>query len=257
MKRRVLVLAVAALAVLAGCSGGVLDGGWLGQEGASDAPPVAEQAWASESGVHFERLFERHRAIVSNASSFEHTIHVSGSEDFEIVESFAVNRPQNRFFLDMSGTSQGTEHVQETFVVNDSLYSKSGTAADPRYSEERNGMNEFRFQRFVGGQSRLFATPTMLARWDFEYVGYGDGAYRFEADSAVPGETGRRFNFDTENATATNATLVVDERGYIRRLSISTKRQQDGETVSSRVTATFSGLDETTVLEPSWVEKMD
>ncbi|MFB6071506.1 MAG: hypothetical protein ABEJ88_00900, partial [Halobacterium sp.] len=97
---------------------------------------------------------------------------------------------------------------------------------------------------------------SVLPRYDFEYVGREDGAYRFEADAATPADdTGGGIRLDLANATDAHATLVVSEDGVIRRVKYDVTIERDGETRRVVYVSTYSGINATTVSEPAWTSK--
>lgn len=249
MTRRVVAVAVVAFVVLAGCTGGSTDGE------STDLPEVTEQSWVAANGsVDYEQLLKRHDNVMANASSYEFRQHHDSNTDSTTVTSIAVNRERERALLSISADVDGTERVQETFVMNDTVYSKSGSADDPEYTSQEENVTGEDFDRFVGQQTQLPMTGDVLDAFEFEYVGVEDGAYVFEADSVRPSD---ETSFDAENATAASGRLVVAEAGYVRELTLSlTVDGADGEQ-STDLTVETVGVNETTVSEPPWVEKAD
>ena len=257
MTRLVVAVAVVAFVVLAGCTGGSTDVSTTGTNttGATTTATLSdltEQSWvASNESVVYERLFERHRRVLANASSYEFT------RDFQAgtghrTDGIAVNRDAERALLSITGQYDDAKRVQEKFVANGTVYSKSGAAEDAKYTSEDAGLTGGEFNHFVREQTRIGTVRSAAETFEFEYVGVEDGAYVFEADSVQPSE---EASYDAESVTAASGRLVVAESGYVRELSVSlTVDGADGER-HAELTVTTTGVNETTVSEPPWVEK--
>lgn len=251
--------AVALLAVLAGCSGGLPGNDGTATEGTTadgvttaDASAIADRSWVDGGRVAFEALFERHAEVISSADSYQRETVVTSNGRTVNEVSFAANRGTERALLSISTMDGDVEQIQETYLADGRVYSKAGTAESPRYE---NQSFDSEFSRFVDRQSSLVADPAVVGQWEFEYVGREDGAYRFEADSVTAATDLPEGAIDLSNASEPNGTLVVDERGFVRELSVSATVERAGETVTFRNTVTYGGLNETTVSEPSWTDK--
>jgi hypothetical protein len=265
MSRRVAVVAVVALVALAGCSGGSLGG----PTGASDAtadgaatsteapkttlPDVTEQPWVyGNETVAYERLFDAHEAALANASSFVFSRHSESNTGATTQSRIAVRNDAQRANLSVTTSFSNTTRIQNTFVANGTVYAESGTADDRQYSRDDQNLTGEAFDEFVAEQSRIQVPPGVLQAFTFEYAGTAEGAYVFEADSVRPSD---ETSFDAENVTAASATLVVDGDGFVRELSISlTVDGPDGE-ASATATVRATGVNETTVVEPSWTDE--
>lgn len=260
MSRRIVAVAVVALVVLAGCTGGSVDGtttSHKSEETTTAALSAAtDQPWvAANESITADALLETHNAVLANASSYEFSQRLDSSRSGTTETTIAVNRERERALLSISVPSEqdGMERIQETFVADGTLYSKSGTPGDPNYGRQDENMTGTDFQRFVDQQSRLETTGGVLDAFEFEYVGVDDGAYVFEADSVRPSE---ETSFDAENVTAASGRLVVDEAGYIHEMTLSlTVDTAEGEQ-DAALNVTTTGVNETTVSEPSWTENV-
>jgi hypothetical protein len=247
MDRPVLAVAVAFLAVVAGC-GGALPGS---SDGDGDAPALSAQSWTDGESVAFEALFERHNAVVANATSIERRA-VTASGDQETRVRVVGNRDTERAYLNISTASRGETQIQRTYVADGRLYAESGTASDPEYA---NQSFEQDFDQFLTQQTALTVHAAVVAQWDWEYDGFEDGAFVFEADTATASDDVPRGALDIANVTETSATLRVTERGLVRELVITATVDRTGATRTVRSVSEYVGLNETTVEEPGWLSE--
>ncbi|MCG1003392.1 MULTISPECIES: hypothetical protein [Halobacterium] len=251
MSNRVAALAVVVLVLLAGCSGGLSGGDGSTDGASSDLPPVAEQSWANDNEtVDYERLQEQHANALSNATSYEYTQGSATEDGVESNTRLAVDREASTVLLETSTARDQSERVQHTYVADGVAYSQSGTDGDYQYSSQN--VTDEQFQRLVTQTSQLRTTGGVFDALNFEYAGTEDGAYRFEADDIASSE---ETSFNASNVVESSATLVVDEDGYVRTLSLTlTVDQGDGERTASLEFST-SGVNETSVEEPSWTDE--
>jgi len=235
MNRR--VIAVAALVALAGCSAGPFGGG-------SGAPDVSEQSWSDGETVNVTAVFEAHADAAADLSSFEYESATTVASGGERVVTLAVNRAAERA---RKTTEQAGERadVQRAFYANDTVSVKQGDEEPRTYTEDTN------FTLFVDRGAGLPADPKILSQWDFEYAGFEDGAYVFEADSVTADEDAP--GVDVSNVVSTSATLVVEESGLVRSMRVAATVERDGERETMRATADYAGVNETTVETPDWV----
>lgn len=249
MSNRVAALAVVALVLLAGCNGG-LPGGSADEE-STDLPPVAEQSWTDENeSVDYERLQRSHANAITNASSFEYTQNSSTASGREETTRVLVDRDAETALFEAITSQDDSERVQNTYVADGTAYSRSGTDSEYQYTSQNVTSEEF--EQFVDQQSQLRTTGGVFDALEFEYVGAEDGAYRFEADSIASSDA---TSFDADNVTESSSTLVVDGDGYVRTLSLTlTIDQGDGEQTASLSFST-TGVNETSVEEPSWTDE--
>jgi len=250
MSNRILAVAVVALVALAGCTGGVPGDDGAPSDTTGDLPPVAEQTWVDDNeSVAYEQLQESHANVIANASSFEYAQNTSGDGGAESTSRVLVDRDAETVLLQIATTRGGTEQTQNTYVADGVAYSQSGTDGEYRYGSQNVTSGEF--EQLVDQQSRLRTTGGVFDALEFEYVGPEDGAYRFEADSIASSED---TSFDASDVTESSATLVVDDDGYVRTLSLTlTVDEGDGESTASLSLST-AGVNETTVEEPSWTD---
>jgi len=262
MSNRLGALAVVALVLLAGCSGGLTgDGGspddaaaTTGQTDAATTEAVAEisaQPWATaDEQVDFETLREVHADALANASTYAFETARSSEDGTSSESRIAVDRDADRVLFTATVTEGDSDQSQATYVSGDSLYSRTG--ADGEFTYDQQNATDGEVEGLVTEQSSLGPTGGVAEALEWEYVGAEDGQYRFEADSIAASE---ETSFDADNATESTGTLVVDETGYIAEFSMSlTIATAEGEESASLSYAT-SGVGDTTVEEPSWVEQ--
>lgn len=255
-------MAVVALVLLAGCSGGPFGGDSAAPDevaNPSDGPtstttadldPVTEQSWAAANeSIAYERLTQRHSEVLANASSYTFSRHLESNTGSETLSRIAVDHEGERANLTITSARGDREQYQRTYVEDGTVYATS--EADPEGNVESSDANMTgeRFDEFVDEQSSIGSLGGTPAAFEWEYAGIEDGAYVFEANDVGPSE---RTSFDAEDVTSASGTLVVDERGFVRELSLSlTVETEDGEQ-SAEVTIETSGVDETDVVTPSW-----
>jgi hypothetical protein len=242
-------IALVVLVALAGCGGVSLTDG-SGTDG--DAPSLEAQSWTEGESIAFETLFERHDAVIENASSFERTRNVSTSTGASTTVLLGVDRDESTLFLDIASGDGDQTQIQETYVADGTLYAKSGTASNPEYSEQSFDSS---FAGFVTEQASLGIDPEAASQFDWTYDGFEDGAYQFTADGVNADADVPVTGIDVTQATDVSATLRVDERGFVGRLTVEATLPSDGEDVSFTAVIAYSGVNETTVEEPDWLSK--
>lgn len=250
MSNRLSAVVVVTLVLLAGCSGG-LPGGDSGDGESTDLPSVAEQSWVDDNeSVDYERLQQSHANAVANASSFKYAQNSSTENGAESTSSILVDRDAETVLLKATSARDGTEQVQNTYVADGVAYSQSGTDGEYQYGSQN--VTSEQFERLVDQQSQLRTTGGVFDALEFEYVGTEAGAYRFEADSIAASE---ETSFDADNATESSATLVVDEDGYVQTLSLTLTVEQGDSASTASLSFSTTGVNETTVEEPSWTDE--
>jgi len=250
MSRPLGVLAVVALVVLAGCSGGGVTGDG-GAEPTENVPSVAEQQWADdEQRVDFEALRSVHVDALSNESAYEFTSSQTGETGTSSESTIAVDLDADRVLLTAVASQGDGEQRQDTYVSGETVYSRSGSDGEFTYNVQNASGEDI--ERFVAEQSAIGPTGGVADALEFEYVGVEDGQYRFEADSIASSE---ETSFDAGDVVEASGTLVVDESGYVAEFSVSlTIETEDGEE-SASVSYETTGVGETTVEEPSWTDE--
>lgn len=262
MSKRVTTLTVVALVLLAGCAGGPLGGDSATPDDATnetdsptttvDLEDVTQQSWvAANQSIAFDRLTQRHSAVLANASSYTFSRVIVSNTDSETRSRIAVDHERERANLSITSRRNDQAQYQKTFMANGTVWATS--EADPADVPSRDAnMTGEKFDRFVAEQSRISSLGGTPAAFEWEYVGVEDGAYVFEADSVGASE---RTSFDADNVTAASGRLVVSERGVVRELSLSlTVETGDGEQ-SASVSIETVGVDETDVEKPSWADE--
>lgn len=236
---RAAVVAVALLAALAGCGAAPLDGG-------SGAPDVAEQSWSDGERVNVTDLFAAHHDWAANASSYQYEATASVREGGTRSVSIAVNRTTRRA-LRVTDPADGASGNRAAFFDRGTLHVRERDGETKRYTENTD------FERFVDESARVGADPRIVAQWDFEYVGFQDGAFVFEADTVTADEN--VGGIDVASIVATNATLVVAPDGYVESFTLDATVETDGERVEHSLAVEYAAVGETTVETPAWVEE--
>lgn len=244
MDRR--VLAVALLAVLAGCAGALAGSP---NDAGDGRPELAEQSWSDGESVQFDALLARHNAVVSDARALERRAVVPSDDHGRTRVSFVANATTERAYLNITASVENGTELQQTFVDGDQLHARAGTPASAEVTSQPFSPA---FSRFVRPRKTLTADADVLSQWDFEYAGFEGGAFVFEADSVTPGPGAPDDSLDAANVTETNATLRVSERGVVRELSVRATLERDGETTTVRSVTEYA-LNGTTVETPDWV----
>jgi hypothetical protein len=246
-------LAVVALVLLAGCSGGVTgDGSSSGDADPTETiPDVSEQQWANaEQRVDFETLWSVHADALANESAYEFSSSQSSETGTSTESTVAVDRDAERMRFTTTSSQGEGEQTRATYVAGGEVYTHSDINGESRYMVQNTTWEEV--EQFVAEQSGIGNTGGVSAALEWEHVGVEDGQYRFEADSIV---ASNETSFDAENVVESSGTLVVDETGYVAEFSIAlTIETENGEEAAS-VSYSTTGVGETTVEEPSWTDE--
>lgn len=164
--------------------------------------------------------------------------------------SFAANATNERAYLNITAAVENGTDVQQTFVDGDRLHARSGRPASAEVTSQPFSP---RFSRFVGSRATLTADADVLSQWDFEYAGFANGTFVFEADSVTPDPDAPKGSLDVATVTATDAMLRVSERGVVRELSVTATLERAGETTTVRSVTEFANVGSAAVETPDWV----
>lgn len=254
MRRQALVVSVVLLTILAGCNAFISGGS--GPGAGTDLPPVADQSWTDGEQVAFQQVMANQRSLVVNATSVRHTFRFVAMDGTTTREVLSTNRSSQRLNLSISVSGPETEQSQATFVADGTMYSKMNGENGPQYGQREDEVSTEQFESIIRGQAQPRFGAQTLEQWNFEYVGTTNGAYHFEADNLRSNAT-TVLGFGAEYVTTSNATLVIDERGFVRQISVSMTLEHNGETNSVRMSSAYAGVNETTVSEPSWTDEAE
>lgn len=247
MQRRALQLfAVSCLVALAGCSG-ALSGG--------DAGPTLEDAsypaGVSDNGTDLAALSDAH-AEALNGSSFALSLDVSqnsSASNRSMAVDAAVGPDRDEVRVNVSGANQS----MATYATSETRYLQvtAGDRTNYRATERSDSAlrllpssySGVEYLGRFGGQAGANFTPTGVREVD------GTTLIVLEAngsDASAP---------EGANLTDYDATVLVDEQGVVHRFEASARTEQGGNWVRSSVTMTISGVNETTVSEPAWLDE--
>lgn len=270
MRRTFVILAVAILLLVAGCTAlAPADDGTEETPTEPDPTPSPEgetevdadpeeQPWIDDGELDADALAETHTEAVMDAESF--TI------ASEIASTHEGDEPPRPWFENQTlETAWNLEHERESldnefldtperltlYVDSERVYLREVAGDDTRYSVDDVDRTTEEFTAEMRENARTGTGA--LAEWQFGFdVAEQCGeltCYRF---------TGTDFDGDREvpeTVTDGEATLVVDERGIIRELTQEFEGEMDGQAVTVAQTSAYQDVGETSLPEPGWVDE--
>lgn len=275
MRQSLLVLAVAVMLVLAGCSGsgGSDPEATTGETPGATATPTdqpestisdpTELSGVSEDGVNATALFVNHARTLANESGY------ATSDTYRIAERGSDNESVTRKQLRSSATQQRSlysidrrssvgEQTRATnrttyWTVEDgsaTVYSRFESAGSVSYEADDDPYRNFTtFYR----QSSVYDQTTLLFNFDLSYDGTvdrdGRTLFRFTADSFVEGSS------FSGNATDPSATVLVDGDGIVRSAEWTVDVTQDERSATITYSYQVDAVGDTTVEEPDWLDE--
>lgn len=275
------VVAVVSLIFLAGC-GGFLGGGPSGEPTETvTSTPVDENGPApGTEGLDGTALVESHTATLAEQSfttslSFELASERNGTERSVFVNrSVAVDRDSGRV------RSVGELVQADGDSLTTTTYTADGETAEERVlSQDGETRTEYRYdtepydgdvqpvnESEVVDRALLRAIGTDI---DWTYAGTdtvdGETVARFEAsgvenvsgfsagDAATDGDVGSNVSADSNDTV--EAAVLVDGDGVVRQFEYTLVTEQDGVPVRLSLTVDVTGVGQTTVDEPSWLDE--
>jgi hypothetical protein len=242
------LITVSCLVALAGCSGALSGVG-------GDGEPTLEDAsypdGVSENGTDLATLSNAHNEAL-NGSSFALSLDVSQNGSVanrSIAVDAAVGPDRDTVRVDISGANQS----MATYTTAEKRYLRitAGNRTNYRASERTADRTKLLpssysgaeyLDRF-GGQVEANFTPTKVREVN------GTTLIVLRANGSDVSDP------EATNLTDYDATLLVDERGVIHRFEASVQTEQNGESIRNSLTMTISGVNETTVEEPPWLDE--
>lgn len=287
MRRTVCSLSLAVMLVLAGCSGlggsdtetepagtespATTDTESPMSESSADEPtpsdpvdsPRSEFGWLTDSGVNETSLVRAHALTVNNESSYatqaiQRTVATESDNESVTRYGLAASATQQRSRLTLNrtlrtGSRTQTDNRTRYRTVTDGsemVYYRTAVDGNVSYRVQEDPYRNFStFYRQSTGYDLTFALTEFALNYDEPVQREGQTLYRHTGDSI---KTGSSF---AGNATNVSVTVLVSERGVIRSLEYSFDTTNDGIPIRYVYTFETTGLGETTVERPGWVDE--
>jgi hypothetical protein len=246
MRRKALqLLVVVSLVALAGCSG-ALSGG----DGAQSLDDVTYPAGVSENGTNLTALADAHENQLQNQSF-----------TLEVASSVNSSMGNQSIALD---TAVGAD--REEIRVNGSAVGQNVSVyvtGEKRYTRLNLGNGDVRYQ--VGDrnpESNQIVPESYTGRSYLDRFA-GSGNFTPTGVRTLDGETVIVLEADGNNATQSqqvnvtdyNATMLVDQQGVVRSVSVEVSAAQQGQQARTEFSMNVTDVGETTVVEPTWLDE--
>ena len=248
MRRRALqLLAVSCLVALAGCSGALSGGGGASERTLDD---VTYPAGVSENGTNVSALANAHESYLQNRSltlAVSSTVNTSAGERSVALDA-AVGADRDNVLV--NGTTMGQQ--VSVYLTPDRQYTRiAGGSGEAAYqaSNRTPGANQLVPSSYSGaGYLDQFGgvanfTPTGVRTVD------GTPLVVLRADGSNATAT------EAANVTDYNATMLVDEHGVVRSVSVEATSERNGQQFRTNYSLAISNVGETTVDEPAWLDE--
>jgi hypothetical protein len=253
-----LVVAVAALAVLAGCTGG---------NGPGTATPANNSTDSGESidpveELNASYLNDNTEAAVQDGGSYTsetaYYLYLNSSRGES--ESWTNSSQQVDFDADQ-GVRETSQRIlgDQPRVISQSVY----TTGDTTYQRLNNSLGvSYDVQTGANGTVRPVNTSSFTQNYTFltdSFAYEADGTATVDGTSTVryssTNLTDESYFVGSENSTVSDAssTLYVDADGVVREATISYTITSNGATSTTEVTFSLSDIGSTSVDEPGWV----
>jgi len=250
--------------VLAGCSGGGVgaDGTETtatGDSTESGAPDSDDGSATGAEQLSVTEADERLRNAGSFTSQWTYSVTESDGTTAAINNTYQVDVESNRSLELLATTGADGQFDIETFIANDTSYSRYGDGADVFYQ-----VNDQQSTVFDSATGRATSFHNALEE-DADFVGTetfdGVTVSRYEHTDTSSwqayGGGMAMFGSDT-NATVTDFTVVVlvDSDGISRLTTWTLSGEaEDGSPVSAEWCFALTGIGSTTVEDPDWLDE--
>lgn len=247
MRRKALqLLVIGCLVALAGCSGALTGG-----DGAQTLDDVAYPAGVSDNGTNVTALASTHESQLQNESfalGMASTVNASGTnQSVELDADVGADRDRIR----VNGSAVGQQ--VSVYVTEEKRYTRfsTGNDSEAKYQvAERTPESSQMIPSSYTGRSYLdrFAgsanfTPSGVRTVD------GTTLIVLEADG------GNVTQSQQANVTDYDATMLVDQQGVVRSVSVEVSATRDGRQVRTQFSMNVSDVGETTAHEPAWLDE--
>jgi hypothetical protein len=244
-RKALLLLAVGCLVALAGCSGAL--SGATGDDATLE--DVSYPDGVSENGTNVSALAAGHTAALENSSftlSIESTQNTSmGNQSVRMAAAMTADR--DRLHANITSASRdisvyATEEKQFRRVVADGESSYRVTERTPEAMQfVPPSYSGARYVEQFGSMANF--TPTEVREVD------GTTLVALEANESDVDVSG------DVNVTDYDATILVDERGAIHRISVEAETTQNDQSARIAFSMEISDVGETSVEEPNWLDE--
>jgi PGF-CTERM protein len=229
------------------------------QSNATGNTSIDYPAGYSASGIEDPtQAANQYSSALSKYSSY------SAQRNFTSIFQDEVNHINNTFRVDVANeraytyenlSGDGNPIVEETYRISDVTYTRtlSSLSDGPQYEAQSQPFTVTynttapALEQYL--QSATYGPAETINR-------NGETLIRYEATEIVePGAFLVTAN-DTSAVSSFNATLVVDQNGILRNYSYSVEFEgEDGNQIQKQSTLALTGLNETSVSEPGWIDE--
>lgn len=249
--RSKLVLAVVLVIGLAGCSG-------LSPFGSGSAYP---DGYNESEITDPETAAEQHNQALSEYDSYTQKMNITSSnQGVEMNMSVQVDESNKQASADTKLNKEDEEVMRlEMYQDGNTTYEKTET---PLFGTVYNTTDES-FSTFLGNETNNTDKAELFSNANFEEGGTvtrnDETLYRYNATEVDDPEEFINLSESSEadSVESFNATLLVDEEGIMRSLTIDMTTTTLGETQEISAEIRITDLDSTTVEEPDWLEEAE
>lgn len=249
--RSKLVLAVVLVIGLAGCSG-------LSPFGSGSAYP---DGYNESEITDPETAAEQHSEALSEYDSYTQNLNITSSnQEIEMNMSVQVDGSNKQASAGTTLSQEDEEVVEvEMYQDDNTTYEKTET---PLFGTVYN-MTDESFSTFLGNVTNDTDKAELFSNANFEEGGTvthnDETLYRYNATEVDDPEEFLNLSESSEadSVESFNATLLVDEEGIMRSLTIDMTTTTLGETEEISLELRITELDSTTVEEPDWLEEAE
>ncbi len=271
-RRLVLAVAVTLLVVTSGCLG-ILGGG--GGDGAADGTPTATQTTEtsettatttatsdddqSSSQGPLVGQYEVHSEQLDAAGSFTTVIRfdattANATTAFEA--TYRIDLGADRYLSNQTGETPRTSFARNVYTTGNTTYLRS-TRGDRTQYQVGSEPYEARLRPVDVGAAKGVGVSEDFAAHDFERDGTGQfrGEEMTRYVASGPEAYGRSAPDSIEEITTFEVTVLVDDRGIVRRIEQTLEgRNADGQAVSQYAVLEITDVGTTEVTEPDWTD---
>lgn len=256
MNRKYLAaLAVAMLAITAGCAGILGDNGDstspIDDGTDTDSPDVDQSEFeyptgASADGLEAERVFEGHERSFAEINS----VTVNSTQSFEAPDGDFTTTGVAQFEDEM-GVLEETQPsgTQEKWTDGNDVYVQNTVESD-----SRTHLSDLPFS--ADRQFDTFQLQGIIDNAEFEAVEFttmnGESVAKYESTTVDTDGLSEEL-FPSQDIGDASATVYIGESGLIHSYEFSTEVSQAGEMNDFTISNELTAVDSTTVESPAWV----
>lgn len=250
MQRNALQLfAIVALVVLAGCSGGLSGGDATATDDGPTLDDVSYPPGVSENGTNVSALAEAHAGVLENESfalTADSVMNSSMTNQSVRLEA-AVNEDRDSVLVD--GSMRGQQ--VSMYLTAEKRYTRIGTG---------NG-STYRTTDRTSDAVKLVPSSFTGTNYLGQFAGVGDFTPTDAREAngttvvALEADGSNATEAATANLTDYEATMLVDERGVVRSMTVDATSTTRGRQYSTSFSMKIESVGATTVSEPAWLDE--